>query len=210
MKKITLRELFADIHVGKCVIMLAASAFLAFGLYNVHAVSGITEGGVLGLNLLLNHWFHISPAATNLIANLICYGLGAKLLGRKFILYSLIATGGFSLTYKLLEQTDPLWPQLASMPLTACLLGAVFVGVGAGLCVRMGGAPSGDDALAMSISSVSRLKIQWVYLLSDLTVLGLSVSYIPLSKIAYSLLTVILSGQIIGVVSSVGRKSTHS
>lgn len=47
----------------------------------------------------------------------------------------------FSLIYAIVEQFPPLWPQLAQMPLVASLLGAVFVGVGAGLCVRAGGAP---------------------------------------------------------------------
>ena len=52
----------------------------------------------------------------------------------------------------------------------------------------------------MSLSRITRLPIQWVYLLSDLIVLSLSLCYIPLGKIAYSLLTVILSGQLIGIV----------
>ena len=85
------------------------------------------------------------------------------------------------------------------MPLAASIVGSIFVGVGCGVCVRIGGAPSGDDALAMSLSRLTRIPIQWVYLSTDLLVLGLSLSYIPVSKIAYSLLTVILSGQIIGL-----------
>ena len=201
-KAFDMKQLFTGIRGSNCIPMLLASALLAFGLYNVHSVSGVTEGGVLGLNLLLDHWFHISPAITNLIANLICYGLGFKLLGKTFIIYSLIATGGFSIAYKIFEQFDPLWPQLADMPFVAALVGALFVGIGAGICVRMGGAPSGDDALAMSISHATRLKIQWVYLLSDLTVLALSMTYIPVKRIAFSLLTVILSGQLIGLVQT--------
>ena len=90
------------------------------------------------------------------------------------------------------------------MPLTASLLGAVFVGVGAGLCVRIGGAPGGDDALAMSLSHVTHIKIQWIYLLSDFAVLVLSLSYIPLNRMVYSILTVLLSGQIIGFVQTAG------
>ncbi len=200
--KYSIRSLCEGIKLKNCITIIASSAFLAFGLYNVHSISGVTEGGVLGLNLLLDHWFHISPAITNVVANLICYGLGVKLLGRKFIVYSLISTVGFSASYKIFEQFDPLWPQLADHPLLASLIGAVFVGVGAGLCVKMGGAPSGDDALAMSIAHATRLKIQWAYLSSDLIVLLLSISYIPLTKIAYSLLTVILSGQIIGWIEA--------
>ena len=62
------------------------------------------------------------------------------------------------------------------MPLVAAILGAVFVGIGTGICVRIGGAICGDDALAMSISHITRLRIEWVYLISDLTVLGLSLT----------------------------------
>ena len=178
---------------------LPGSCILAFGLYHIHSLSGVTEGGVLGMTLLLDHWFGISPALSGLIMNIVCYLLGVRILGQEFILYSLIAAGGFSLTYWFCEQFPHLWPGLASLPLAASLLGAVFVGVGTGLCVRAGGAPSGDDALAMSLSHRFRIKIQWVYLISDLLVLGLSLSYIPIERIGYSLLTVILSGQLVGL-----------
>ena len=78
------------------------------------------------------------------------------------------------------------------------MVGAIFVGIGAGLCVRAGGATGGDDALSMSLAHITKWNIEWIYLGSDLVVLLLSLSYIPLSRIGYSLLTVILSGQIIG------------
>ena len=181
-----------------CLIALLGSCILAFGLYHIHSFSQVTEGGQLGLTLLLQHWFSISPAVTNFVANVICYLLGWKLLGRKFIIYSAVATVSFSVSYWIIEQFPPLWPQLADMPLLAALVGAVFVGIGCGFCVKVGGAVSGDDALAMCISHTLRINIQWAYLITDLTVLGLSLTYIPVTKIAYSLLTVLLSGQIIG------------
>lgn len=202
IRSLSVKALFEGIRIKNCIVIVLSTAFLAFGLYHVHSVSGVTEGGILGLNLLLDHWFHISPSVTNAVASIICYGLGCRLLGRKFIIYSLISTGSFSFAYKIFEQFDPLWPELADMPLVAALLGAVFVGVGVGLSVRMGGAAGGDDALAMSISHLTHIKIQWVYLFTDLTVLALSITYIPLKKIAFSLLTVIFSGQLIGIVQS--------
>ena len=75
----------------------------------------------------------------------------------------------------------------------------MFVGVG--VCVRFGAAPTGDDALAMSLGTRTRMPIQWIYLISDLIVLALSISYIPIGRILYSLLTVFLSGQIIGLIA---------
>ncbi len=205
----TLRSL--GLSVRGVLVSIFASAFLAFGLYNVHSLSGVTEGGVLGLTLLLEHWFSISPSVSGAVLNVLCYGLGWKLLGRKFLAYSFLSTAGFSLSYKLYEQFPPLFPEIANYPLLAALIGAIFVGVGAGLCVRVGGAPGGDDALAMSVSHVTGWSIERVYLLSDLIVLLLSLSYIPVKRIGFSLLTVILSGQLIGLIQKIpGKKIAES
>ena len=188
------------------VTAFLSSAFQAFGMYNIHAVADVTEGGVLGLTLLLEQWFSISPAISGLILNSICYFLGWRTFGKEFIYLSMVAAGGFSVGYGICECFPPLWPEMANMPLLAALLGALFIGIGAGICVRTGGATCGDDALAMSLSKIAGLDIQWIYLISDLTVLGLSLSYIPLKKIGYSLLTVILSGQIIGWIQKIPKK----
>lgn len=198
--------MFKNIKIKSCIVLMLSSAFLAFGLYNVHSLSGVTEGGALGLNLLLEYWFRISPSVTNFIVSVICYLIGWKLLGKEFIIYSAVAAGSFSVFYRIFECFPHIYPSLYEMPLVAAILGAVFVGVGTGVAIRFGGAVCGDDALAMSISHVTGLKIEWVYMISDITVLGLSLTYIPLSRIAYSLLTVILSGQIIGFIQRLGKK----
>lgn len=188
-----------------CLMIVLGSAILAFGLYNVHSISGVTEGGVLGLTLLLEHWVGISPSISGLVLNGACYVLGLTLLGKEFILYSIIAGGGFSLFYAIFERFPPLWPQIARMPLAASVAGAAFVGVGVGLCIRANAAPTGDDSLALSLSHHFKIGIQWVYLLGDLIVLALSLTYIPFSKIIYSLLTVVLSGQLIGLIQKAGK-----
>lgn len=157
----------------------------------------------MGLTLLLEHWFGISPSFSGFLLTALCYLLGWKILGKRFLAFSFISAIGFSVFYGIFEQFDPLFPQISEMPLFASVVGALFVGISVGICVRVGGAPTGDDALAMSLSSVLPVDIQWIYLVSDLVVLLISLSYIPVSRIMYSLLTVILSGQIIGVMQKI-------
>ena len=185
--------------IRKYALALLGSAVLAFGMYNIHAQSNITEGGILGLGLLFRRWFGISPAVTTAVLSAACYFFGFRVLGKNFVLMSAVSCAAYSVFYAVCELFPPVWPEIAYHPFIASVAGALFVGVGCGLCIRTGGAPSGDDALAMSLSRLTRIPIQWVYLSTDLLVLGLSLSYIPVSKIAYSLLTVILSGQIIGL-----------
>lgn len=190
-------------NIKKVCIVLLGSAVQAFGLYNIHAVSGVTEGGILGLTLLLWQWFDLSPAISSLLLNALCYLFGFFVLGKSFILLSAASGLGFSLTYRLLELWPPLYPEIAGMPFAAAVLGAMFIGLGVGLCVRVGAAPGGDDALAMSVNKLTGMKLSSFYLISDAIVLGLSLSYIPIQRIMWSLLTVVLSGQIIDIVARV-------
>ena len=194
------------LKLSNCIIIVLASIFQAFGIYNVHALSNVTEGGVLGATLLLQHWLHISPALSALVLNIACYTLGWKTLGRSFLAYSAISILTYSAGYAFFEQFPPLFPEIAAYPLLAAVVGALFIGIGAGLCVKCGGATAGDDALAMSLSHILRWPIERIYLFSDLLVLILSLSYIPFRRIAYSLLTVILSGQIIGLIQKTNIK----
>ncbi len=198
-----MRSVLKEIKLSSVLLLLLGSAILAFGLYNIHSVSNVTEGGILGLTLLLEYWFGISPSVSGFVLTVLCYFLGWKLLGRLFLVYSFISSIGFSVFYRIFEQFEPLFPDIGERPLLAAVAGALFVGVSIGLCVRVGGAPTGDDALAMSLERVLPVDIQWIYLISDLTVLAASLTYIPGSKMVYSLLTVILSGQVIGLVQKV-------
>lgn len=206
--KTEIKSFFRGIKLKNCLVSLLGSVILSFGMYNIHSIAYVTEGGTPGFTLLINNIFGISPSITGFILNTACYALGIKTLGRTFLIYSAVSTAGFSLSYKIFELFPRIYPEIADHPLIAAVLGAVFVGVGVGLCVRMGGAPCGDDALAMSIAKRTKLKIQWVYLISDLTVLLLSLTYIPLKRIIYSLFTVILSGQIIGLISKEQKKKS--
>ena len=95
---------------------------------------------------------------------------------------------------------------LVAICLAAALLGALFVGVGVGLIVRQGGSSGGDDALALSISAMTGLRVSKAYLFTDLTVLTLSLSYIPIRRIAYSLITVTVSSWLIDLIQGAGKK----
>ena len=84
-------RLLACAEANHCVTAFFASVFQAFGLYHVHALADITEGGVLGAALLLEYWLGLSPALSGALLNAACYLLGWKLLGKRFIIISLTA-----------------------------------------------------------------------------------------------------------------------
>ena len=68
------------------VFLALLGAFIqAVGLCNIHAFADVTEGGVLGATLLLEHWFAISPAISALVLNAACYLFGWRTLGKGFL-----------------------------------------------------------------------------------------------------------------------------
>ena len=182
--------------------ILAGTAILTFGLFNVHSQSRITEGGVLGATLLVQYWTGITPAITGFVLDLSGYLLGLKYLGWGFLLRSLVASGCFSVFYRMWETVGCLLPDMTAQPLPAAIIGGCIIGLGVGLVVRTGSAAGGDDAIALVISKRTGWPIAKAYLLTDFLVLGLSVSYIPLAGILSSLITVTLSSFIIGKVQN--------
>lgn len=191
------KKLTEDLSAGKLGILLLGAMICSFGIHNIHQRTGITEGGIIGLMLLIEHWFKVSPAYITPVLDAACYLLAYRFLGGAFIKLSLIATLMISAFYKLWELFPPMLPDLSAHPLLAAVLGGVFVGIGVGLIVRQGGSSGGDDALALTIAHFLRWKLSRAYLFTDITVLLLSLSYIPLSRIAFSLVTVTVSSHLI-------------
>ena len=193
----TWHKLIEGFTFKKVVLIIIGSMICSFGIHNIHQRTNITEGGIFGLMLLLEHWFNISPAYITPVLDFTCYLIAFRFLGSRFIKTSIFSTLCISAFYKLWEAFLPMLPDLSDHPLIAAILGGIFVGVGVGLVVRQGGSAGGDDALALTISHVSKWHLSSSYLFTDITVLLISLSYIPLMRIVFSLITVTISSNII-------------
>lgn len=186
-----------DLSLRRVLFLMLGAMIFSFGIHNIHQRTNITEGGVIGLMLLIEHWLQISPAYITPVLDVLCYIAAIKFLGLGFIKLSLISTGFISLFYKIWEQFPFMLPDLSFHPLVAAILGGTFVGVGIGIILRQGGSGGGDDALALILSKIFHCKLSRCYLFTDVTVLLLSLSYIPLERILYSLVTVTISSNLI-------------
>ena len=190
--------------VKKILLILLGAMICSFGIHNIHQRTNITEGGVIGLMLLAEHWLKLSPAYITPVLDIGCYLLALRFLGGGFIKISVISTLFVSAFYKIWELFPPMLPDLSNRPLIAAVLGGMFVGIGVGLIVRQGGSSGGDDALALSISHLLHWRLSRAYLFTDVVVLLLSLSYIPVMRIAFSLVTVTISSYLIDWIRAYG------
>lgn len=187
--------------VKRVAFIILGSAILTFGVHNIHDAVGITEGGMVGLMLLVDNWFGIPPSIMSPVLDIICYAIAFKALGAGFLGWSAVGTVSLAGFYALWEHLPYLFPNLSDNPLLAALAGGAFVGIGAGIVVRQGSSAGGDDALALTIARGTGWRLSRCYLTTDVVVLMLSLSYIPLFNIACSLVTVTVSSLLVDMVT---------
>lgn len=100
-------KLIDGFTVRKVAFILLGCAITSFGLYNVHQQSHITEGGVLGMLLLLQHWFGIPASIANPILDVACYLLAAHFLGGSFLKLALFTSACMAGFFRIWEQFPP-------------------------------------------------------------------------------------------------------
>ena len=182
------------------LLIMIGATILSFGSYNFNYQNNVTEGGVLGLLLLLQHVFNISPSVTSLVIDFSLFAIGSKFFGKKFLLYSILSTTTFSSTYKIWEKIGFLDPSYTNNMLIASILAGIGVGIGVGLVVRGGGASGGDDVIALLGNKLLKLKVNHVYLVTDAIVLLMSLVYLDIKQVFFSIIAVTISGKIISIL----------
>ena len=200
------KETAKELSWKKVAFIMLGAAICTFGVHNIHQRVDITEGGIIGLMLLIERWFGIPSAVITPILDITCYALAFRHFGGKFIMISMVSTISVSMFYEIWELLPYMLPDLSGLPALAARLGGLFVGIGTGIILRQGGSGGGDDALALTISRVTGWKLASAYLFTDIIVLGLSLSYIPLIRIACSVLTVYVSSNAIDKVKNLKLK----
>ncbi len=64
--------------------MILGTAILSFGIHNIHQRTAITEGGIIGLVLLINHWLGVPASVASPLLDAASYALAFKFLGWDF------------------------------------------------------------------------------------------------------------------------------
>ena len=115
-------KLMDGLTLKKILLIMVGAIICTFGIHNIHQRTHITEGGVIGLMLFVEHWLKISPAYITPVLDIACYLLAFKFLGIQFIKISVISTMFVSGFYKVWESFPPMLPDLSAHPLAAAVL----------------------------------------------------------------------------------------
>ena len=180
--------------------IIIGSTLVALVVATIHSKTQLTEGGQIGIELLLLNWFKISPSISSIIIDTILYLIGYIILNQKFRINAIIGTLTYSITYLLFSNITINWFFINNLLLSS-IIGGIILGIGCGLVVRCIGSCGGDDTLALIIKKVFKIPLLWCYFSMDILIILISLSYINIKYIPYSLITSFISSLIIDKLS---------
>ena len=100
MSKQTLQQkiqrVLARFTPRRIAIIMLGTAILSFGIHNIHQRTAITEGGIIGLVLLINHWLGVPASVFSPLKTLSKFliVLAMSAIGLNTNIVKLIRTGG--------------------------------------------------------------------------------------------------------------------
>lgn len=194
LNKTSLRDLF---------MIALGTAIYAFGFVQFNMANHLAEGGVAGLTLIVYNLIGLDPSYTTLLINFPLFILGAKILGRKSMVLSIYGTLTMS-AFIWLFQRIALTIDVNHDLLIASLLAGLCAGIGSGLVFRFGGTTGGTDIIARVVEKVFHAQIGKTLLLVDIVILLLSLTYINIQHMMYTLIASFVYSQVITIIENGG------
>ncbi|MHC9536366.1 YitT family protein [Dellaglioa sp. BT-FLS60] len=171
------------------LIMIALGCcFYAFGLATVNITNHLAEGGITGVTLILRYWFHIDPAYSTLAINIPLIIIGYRFLGKRSLIYTIYGTIMLS-AFLWIWQRVPIHIDVNNDLFLAGILAGAFGGLGSGLVYRFGGTTGGTDVVARILEKTRGIQMGKTILALDVAVLIISLSYLDLRHMMYTLLS---------------------
>lgn len=138
MKKISAKNIIGML----CGTFLTGTAVSVFLLPNK-----IVSGGVSGASTLLYHTFGFEPGISLVIMNIILLALGFKVLGKEFIINTIIGAGLLSGFVQLMSYVPP----ITENAYLAALFGAILYGGGQAITFISGASTGGTDIVGRTV-----------------------------------------------------------
>ena len=190
-------------HPLNFLMIALGTATYAFGFVNFNMVNHLAEGGVSGITLIFHALFKINPAYTQILLNIPLFILGVKIFGKRGMIYTIHGTVCLSVFIWLFQRMS-MSIDLAHDTLIAALLAGIFAGIGGGIVFRFGGTTGGGDIIGRYFEQKKGFALGQTLFVFDILVLTLSLSYIDIQHMMYTVIASFVFSQVVAVVQNGG------
>ncbi|WP_125583139.1 YitT family protein [Levilactobacillus cerevisiae] len=176
-----------SIRLFDLIMIGVGCAMFAFGLVFFNIANHLADGGISGITLILRALFKIDPAYSTILINVPLIIIGWRFLGRQSLVYTIYGTVMLSL-FLWVWQRVPIVIDLHGDLLLSALGAGLIGGLGSGLLYRYGGTTGGTDIVARIFERFRGVPMGKTLLYLDVVVLLISLVYIDLQHMAYTLI----------------------
>ena len=185
-------------------LVFAGSAFSAAAFGMIILPQGFAAGGVTGFSVILCKLLPLPVSAMVLMINLSLFTLGWVVIGRDFVLKTLITSILFPMLLELFQGIS-IFSGLSADPLLSSVLAGGMLGFGAGLILRGNGSGGGFDILGVVLHQKFRISVSLVMYLCDFFVIMMQTMSNSLLQTAYGTLVILVSSLVVNQVLTHGK-----
>lgn len=197
--------------MGKKVIrivkILAGTFLLAVSVEMFILPYNILSGGVAGIAVALEPFFHFNETVFANILTVAFLFLGLAVLGKRFVMDSVLSSLAYPVFTTLCQY---IVPETHVPPAVASIYAGIVGGIGIGLVMSTGSSTGGVDIPTMILAKVFHVKISYMVMIVDGCTVLLGIVAYDVSAALIGLLSVFASSFAVGKVLYAGQGSSKS
>lgn len=190
MKKATLRS-----HLKDYLLITIGILSVTFALKSLLIPNNFFDGGVTGIALLIHKKYDINIALVFIVLNIPFLLLGKKLIGKTFMIKSIIAILVLGLCLLFIP-----FPPVSYDKLIVSVFGGFFIGLGVGFGMKSGIALDGIEVLAVYTGKKIGLSMSEIILGINIVIFLVAGIFFGLESAFYSMLTYFVASKTIDYI----------
>lgn len=183
-------------HFQRIAAIVFGAFIVAASINSMIIPNKIADGGVTGIAIIIYYLFDLSVSKVVIALNIPLFILGWKMVGRTFLIYSIIGVAAFSFS---LDATIAI-PNPTNDPLLACIFAGVVSGIGMGIIFRSRGSLGGTDILAVFFSRTTSFSVGQVLMVIDALIFIAAAVFLGPEKAMYAMIYMFIATKVIDMV----------
>ncbi|MCR4716388.1 MAG: YitT family protein [Lachnospiraceae bacterium] len=187
-------------RIFQLILLLLGSSVAAFSVEKILVPVKILDGGVVGISIIIHMLSSIPLGILTFCLNLPFVLIGAKKMGKGFLVRTLCSMAMFSV---MLQVFSKIHYEVTDDKLLATVFGGVILGLGVGIVIRNGGCLDGSESVAILITRKKpSLSVGQIVLVFNVVIYLSAGALFGLDRALYSLLTYFITSKIVDYINT--------
>ena len=184
------------VHLKRIIGIVLGAIIVAISINTLIIPNKIADGGITGIAIILHYLLNWPISWTVLFLNLPLFVIGWKMVGRTFLVYSVLGVSAFSIALSV----SSIAPSLTNDALLAAIFGGVVSGIGMGIIFRSRGSLGGTDILAVFFSRTTSFSVGQVLMGIDAIIFIVTAILLRPEMAMYAMIYMFIATKMIDLV----------